>query len=268
VAAHKSVELPNGVKLSYGEQGDASGVPVLFLHGLADSWHAFEPVLAHLPDSIRAFAITQRGHGDSSHPAQGYHISDIVADLREFMGALELDAAVIVGASSGGFAARQFAIEHADSTLALVLWGSPATLRNKPEIIKWRDTVLATMTDPVDASFVRDFQVSTLVRPVPPEFFERLIEESMKVPAHAWRATVAGLLEDDSLAQLGKIKAPTLILWGDADTILSRSDQEMLVEAIPGARLLIYPGAGHTLYWEEPMRVAADLAAFIQEIGN
>lgn len=57
----KSVELPTHVQLPYMEQGDPSGVPVLLLHAIADSWHAFEPVLAHLPNSIHAFALTQRG---------------------------------------------------------------------------------------------------------------------------------------------------------------------------------------------------------------
>ena len=73
-------------------------------------------------------------------------------------------------------------------------------------------------------------------------------------------------MEDDSLEELDKIKAPTLIVWGDQDTILPRSDQEALAAAIPGSRLLVYPGAGHAFYWENPGRVASDLAAFIAEL--
>jgi pimeloyl-ACP methyl ester carboxylesterase len=65
VSIMKSVELPNGVRLPYVEQGDPSGVPVLLLHGITDSWYSFEPVLPHLPESIHAFALTQRGHGDA-----------------------------------------------------------------------------------------------------------------------------------------------------------------------------------------------------------
>ena len=70
--AIKCVELPNRVKLPYVEQGDSSGVPVLLLHGVTDSWRSFERVLPHLPASIRAFALTQRGHGDADRPAAGY----------------------------------------------------------------------------------------------------------------------------------------------------------------------------------------------------
>lgn len=64
----KSLELPTRVRLSYVEQGDPVGVPVLLLPGLGDSWRSFKPVLHHLPDSIRVFALTQRRHGDASHP--------------------------------------------------------------------------------------------------------------------------------------------------------------------------------------------------------
>ena len=54
------------------------------------------------------------------------------------------------------------------------------------------------------------------------------------------------------------------MIWGDRDAIIPRSDQEVLTGAIAGSRLVVYAGAGHTLYWEEPERVAADLVAFVQ----
>jgi non-heme chloroperoxidase len=62
----KSVELPTGVTLQYAEQGDPAGIPVLLLHGYSDSWHSYGRVLLHLPEDIRTFALTLRGHGDSS----------------------------------------------------------------------------------------------------------------------------------------------------------------------------------------------------------
>jgi non-heme chloroperoxidase len=61
----KSVELPNRIQLQYVEQGDPARIPLLLLHGVTDSRHSFELVLPHLPESIHAFALTQRGHGDA-----------------------------------------------------------------------------------------------------------------------------------------------------------------------------------------------------------
>jgi pimeloyl-ACP methyl ester carboxylesterase len=71
--AVKSAALSTGVTLPYVEQGDPAGTPVVLLHGITDSWRSFEPVLPYLPDSIRAFALTQRGHGDADRPAAAYH---------------------------------------------------------------------------------------------------------------------------------------------------------------------------------------------------
>jgi non-heme chloroperoxidase len=262
----KSVELPGRVKLPYVEQGDPSGVPVVLLHAIADSWRSFEPVLSELPESIHAFALTQRGHGDASRPARGYYSRDFAADLVAFMDALYLEAAVVVGGSSGGFVARRFAIDHPERTLGLVFLGSPAILRDKPGVQEMWDSTISELKDPISSDFVREFAESTLAQPVPQAFLETIVQENLKVPARVWRATFKGLLDDRSLRELYKIKAPTLILWGDRDAILPRSDQEFLATAITRSRLLVYTGAGHAFYWEEPGRVASDLAAFIADL--
>ena len=262
----RSVELPGRVTLPYVEQGDPSGVPIVLLHAIADSWRVFEPVLSKLPQSIHAFALTQRGHGDASRPARGYHSRDFTADLAAFMDAVHLDAAVVLGGSSGGFIARRFAIDYPERTLGLVFLGSPAILRDKPGVQELWDSTISELEDPISPDFVREFVESTLTRPVPQAFLETIVQENLKAPARVWRETFEGLLEDDSLEELHKIKAPTLIIWGERDAILPRSDQETLAAAIPGSRLLVYPGAGHAFYWEDPGRVASDLAAFIAEL--
>ena len=90
-----------------------------------------------------------------------------------------------------------------------------------------------------------------------------LVQENLKVPAFVWKATFEGLMQDDFSQELGHIKAPTLIVWGDQDPILPRNDQERMAALIPGARLVVYPDAGHVFYWEEPDRIASDLAFFV-----
>jgi len=256
------------VKLPYVEQGVPSGAPLVLLHAVADSWRTFELVLPHLPPSIRVFALTQRGHGDASKPERGYGIRDFADDLAAFMDAVGLEAAVIVGGSSGGFAARRFAIDHPERTLGLALLGSPLTLGDKPAVREMFDSTIAALTDPIDSAFVREFAESTLVQPIPQAFLGTIVAESLKVPARVWKAVFEGLLEDDSAKELDRIKAPTLIVWGDKDTILPRSDEEATAAAIPNSRLVVYEGVGHSCYWEEPQRIAADLAAFVESIVN
>jgi pimeloyl-ACP methyl ester carboxylesterase len=193
-------------------------------------------------------------------------VRDFKADLEAFMNALHIDTAVIVGASSGGFVARRLAIDDPARVLGLVLWGSPATLQNKPKVLEWWRSTVSRLDDPIDPEFVREFQAGTLVQQVPPAFFETIVREALEVPAYVWRETLAGMLEDDTLAELSKIKAPTLVVWGEQDPTLPYSDQKVLADSIPGARLLTYAGAGHTFYWEEPARAASDLVAFIQHL--
>jgi non-heme chloroperoxidase len=264
----ESVELPNGVKLPYVEQGDPSGVPVLLLHGITDSWRSFEPVLPHLPDSIHAFALSQRGHGDADRPAAGYRPHDFAADVAAFMDALEIGPAVVVGHSMGASTAQRFAIDYPGRTLGLVLVGSLATWRSHPDFVELWDSVVSTLTDPIDPGFVREFQESTLAQSVPPVFFETIVRESLKLPARVWRAVLLeGLLETDFSGELGKIEAPTLIVWGDQDD-LTRSGQEVLAAAISGSRLVVYPGAGHAVHWEEPEPVADDIATFVKKVAG
>jgi len=268
IARAINVELPTKVTLQYVEQGSSSGYPLILLHGYADSWRSFERVLSYLPTSIRAFALTQRGHGDASRPLTGYTPREFAMDLAAFMDALHLEAAVIAGGSSGGVVARRFAIDHPQRTVGLILVGSPLTLRDKPGVREMWDSTISKLRDPIDPEFVREFAESTLAQQVPQAFLRTVVEESLKVPARVWRATLEGLLEDDSSEELDKITAPTLIIWGDKDTIIPRSDQETLVERIAGSRLVVFPGAGHASYWEEPAHFASDIEAFIEDLAH
>jgi pimeloyl-ACP methyl ester carboxylesterase len=261
-----TIELPNQVKLQYVEQGDSLGLPLILLHGYTDSWHSFERVLPYLPKSIRTFALTQRGHGDASRPATGYRSSDFAMDLAGFMDVLRLKKAVIVGGSSGGIIARRFAIDHPNRTLGLILVGSPLTFQDKPGVLELWDSTTSKLEDPIDPSFVRGFMMSQLAQQVPQAFLKTMLRENLKVPARVWKATLIGLIEDDSSEELNKIKAPTLIVWGDKDAIIPRSDQETLLERIANSRIVVYPRAGHALYWEEPAQFASDIVTFIENL--
>jgi non-heme chloroperoxidase len=262
--AMQTVELPSGIRLSYVEHGNRDGIPVVLLHGITDSWRSFERVLPHLPESIHAFAISQRGHGDSDRPDSGYAPRHFAADLAAFMDARGVEAAWVVGHSMGASIAQRFAIDHPERTLGLAVIGSLPTWKDHPDFVGLWDSVVSTLEDPVDPAFVREFQVSTLALPVPPEFLDTVVAESLKLPARVWRAVLReALLDADFSGELGTIQAPTLIFWGDRDS-MTQGGQGALSAAIPGSRRLVYAGAGHGLHWELPERFAADLAAFVR----
>lgn len=262
----RTVALPTGVTLQYIERGKPSGLPVIFLHGVTDSCRSFEPLLERLPETIRALAITLRGHGASSKPEDGYRYADMAEDLRAFMDALRLPAAVIAGHSMGSMVAQRFVTLHPDRVAGLVLMGAFRTIHRHAGVQEFWDTALATLTDPVDPRLVREFQESTLARPVPPEFFEIVVNESLQVPARVWRQTFNGFLQTpDFSEELAAVEAPTLIAWGELDTYASRADQDALHRTIAGSRLVLYPGAGHAFHWEDPDRFAADLVEFVYQ---
>jgi len=91
----KSIVLPGRTRLEYVEQGNSEGFPVVFLHGVTDSWRSRELVLPHLPPWIRALAPSQRGHGESDRPAD-YRARDFAEDIAAFGDALGLDRFVLV----------------------------------------------------------------------------------------------------------------------------------------------------------------------------
>ena len=262
----RSITISSGVTLQYAERGGALGIPVVFLHGVTDSWRSFEPVLDRLPGTIRAFAITQRGHGNSSKPAQGYSYGDMAEDLRAFMDAIEVTAAVVVGHSMGSMVAQRFAIDHPGRVAGLVLMGAFRTIHGHPGLQEFWDTAVSRLTDPIDPAFVRDFQVSTLARGVPPEFLNTVVSESLQVPARVCRAAFKEFLETPDFSHgLAQFAGPALVVWGDRDAYAHREDQEALRGVIADSRLVTYAGVGHALHWDEPDRFAADLVAFVYE---
>jgi pimeloyl-ACP methyl ester carboxylesterase len=177
------------------------------------------------------------------------------------MDAIGLERAMIAGHSMGSIVAQRFAIDYPERTLGLVLLGAFATTADHPTWVGlWQDA--AGLEDPVDVGFVAEFQQSTLAQPVSPDFFEIVVAESLKVPARVWRAIIEDFLGADHRTRLASIQAPALIVWGDRDTYCPRADQDALVAAIADARLVVNPGAGHALHWEEPELFAADLATF------
>lgn len=262
-----SARLPDGTSLPYLEQGDRSGLPVVLLHAVGESWRSWDRLLPHLPPDLRAVAVTQRGHGDADKPDGGYGLGQAAADVAAFLDVLGLARVVVAGTSSGGLVAQQVAVQHADRVLGLLLVGSPRGLRGVP-MPEWvRD--VAALPDPVPRSFARESIDSFPVgRALPEEFVEQMVEDGTRLPARVWRAVMAGLLDAAPPTETGAILTPTTVLWGDCDGVLPRADEERLVEAIPGARLVVYEGTGHLVLWEEPERVAADLVRLVREISR
>ena len=246
--------LPDGLRLHYVHAGPQQGPAVILLHGTSDSSFSFSRVLPLLPAHLRVVSVDQRGHGRSDRPASGYSMDAFASDLLALMDVLRIDRAAVVGHSMGSFIARRAAEKAPHRISRLVLVGTAMTPRNR--VIGDLVAATTTLADPVDETFIREFQASTIRRPVPSSFFEEVVAESKRLPAHVWRQSAAGMW---NYQPQWPITCPTAIIGGALDTVFSVEEQTEVFIATERSTLHIEPGVGHTIHWEAPERFV-DLA--------
>jgi pimeloyl-ACP methyl ester carboxylesterase len=259
-----TTRLSTGLRAHYAEQGNPTGEAIVFLHAYVDSWFSYSRVLPLLPPRYHAYALDQRGHGDSERPDCCYTVDDFAADVVAFLDAIGAGRATLVGHSGSCLVARCVAEVFPERVARLVLIGAPGTLGDNEEELELQ-TAVRGLHDPVPEQFARELQGAAAHVPLPERFFNGLIAESLKLPARVWRSALDGLFAFDDAADLGRIAAPTLLIWGEWDRWLPREEEDQLAVAIPGARVVVYPATGHSPNWERPERVAADLDAFMGE---
>ncbi len=257
------IETQTGVTLDGAAQGERRGPAVLLLHGYSDSWRSYVPLLDALPPAWRAIAVSLRGHGESDRPARDYTIRDFADDLPAVLTHLDIDRAAVVGHSMGSMVAARLALAQPTRVEALVLLGALTTLQGNPAIDDDFCDAIAALADPVDAGFVREFQESTLARPVPSDFMDGIVAESGKLPARIWHDALDAMLADDLAPELSGIAAPTLLLWGDQDGLCDRDSQIRMASALPAAEFSVVANAGHAPHWEDPQGIAEAIAAFL-----
>ena len=256
------VRVATGVELQVVESGPADGRPVLFLHGYTDSWFSFSRILGGLPHDVRAIVPSQRGHGDSERPACCYTVDDLARDAVALLDALGIRQADVVGHSMGSMIAQRIAAEHPGRVRRLVLIGAATT--GALPVVEEFNTAVHSLADPIPDAFAREFQVSTAYDSLPSQFLDRVVRESMKVPAHVWRAALAGIIAPEARTDLAGIDAPTLILWGEQDAFFPRAQQDLLVAGISNARLVTFDRIGHSPHWEDPERLLQKLNEFLE----
>lgn len=247
--------LSGVLRLRYLEQGPPEGDAVLMLHGTGDSSFSFSRALPLLPATLRVLVPDQRGHGDSDHPPRSYSMDEFALDALELLDELKVPRVTLVGHSMGSFIARRIAAFAPARVERLILIGAGPSGDNAA--LREIAAAVAPLVDPVDPAFVRGFQLGTSSDELPPEFFERVVEESLKVPAKVWKAAMAGLMAYEPAED--QIVCDTLVMGGELDSVFSVAEQQEVVRRIRGARLQLFPGVGHALHWERPEALAEAL---------
>jgi pimeloyl-ACP methyl ester carboxylesterase len=250
----------------------------LLIHGIAGSSRTWEQVIPLLAREHTVLAPDLVGHGESAKPAGDYSLGAQASTLRDLLSVLGVERVTVVGQSFGGGVAMQFSYQFPEHCDRLVLVGSGGLGRE----VSW---LLRLLTIPgveyvlpvVTPGFVRDRGndlVSFLykagfrhARGV--EMWRAYASLSELESRRAFVRTLRGVVDPggQSVNAMDRLylaaRMPTLIVWGDRDTIIPVSHARAAHEAIPGSRLEIIEGAGHFPHVEEPLRFVELLSEFI-----
>jgi len=259
----------------YRTHGDADGLPMLLLHGSFASSRWWEPFFAILPDEIYAIAPDLRGCGgsgrnDEGNEDVGYEISDQAEDVAAFVDALGLTDFDLVGHSSGGAIAIEYALTHPGRARSLILVdsapveGAFTTLEGYQLLEQMRE----------DRGLLSQ-ALSSLMPSTPPptmtagefrSFFETLVDDAAGMAPAAFTAVARALDHWNRFEEARYLSLPTLLLWGALDTLVDRDSTTRMLIAIPGAaNLEVLAGAGHSPMIESPAALAERIIDFITE---
>lgn len=265
-----TVQSSAGAALHVEESG--TGRPLVLLHGWSLDSAALLGPLAPLARRARLVAPDLRGHGRSAAGAGAWTLDDLADDVARVFAALDLRDAVVAGWSLGGLAALAALPALAGRVRALALVSSTPCFTEREG---WAHALPARTVDAVAAQVRRE--PARAVR----RFFEGMfapgeldapalaragvLRAATPVPAAA--ALLAGLdvlRHADLRAALGGVRVPTLVLHGEADPVCPPGAGRALAAAIPGARLLLLPGAGHAPFVARPGPVVDALGTLLE----
>ncbi len=230
-----------GYRMHFFEAGEASGTPLLLVHGLGargEDWAPMIPALA--AKGFHVYAPDLLGYGRSAHPDVSYSISMEEAAVVQFMQALHLAHADVGGWSMGGWVTLKLALDHPEMVDRLVVYDSagiyfPATFG--PELFT-----------PADVAGVR--RLAAMLTPKPramPDFVAKAALRKLQGNAWVIRRSMRAMTNGHDLLdfRLNNMRVPTLIVWGAQDALIPLATGETMHQDIPHSVLNVMEGCGH-----------------------
>jgi pimeloyl-ACP methyl ester carboxylesterase len=274
LTAHE-LEL-HGHRVSYRRAG--SGPALLLLHGITDSSATWEGVAPALADHFTLIAPDLLGHGESATPRGDYSLGAHASGARDLLTALGIERVTVVGHSLGGGIAMQFAYQFPERCERLVLVSSGGLGREvhlllRAAALPGADYVLPALTSAGLMTVGRGVGgLLKRLRLAPGEDLQVLAQGfasldnagSRQAFLHTVRAVIEPSGQRVSAADRLSLAAllPSLIVWGERDSIIPVEHGLAAHEAMPGSRFETFPGAGHMPHDADPERFAALLIDF------
>jgi len=251
--------------------GPASGPPLLLLHGIAERWQTFLPVISLLTPRWQVYALDLRGHGRSGRVRNGYQIVGYARDIDHFLRSDIRQPAVILGHSIGALIAIYLAAAQPQLVKMVVLVDPPLHLQHTP--------LKAVSNGPYEAfkRIIAILQASGSTQAI-----ERALVEQFpggEKANHQARAEVLSQLDPGTLASLlegrhvkglnldallRRMRCPTLLIQGNPKRGAALWDEDVdraLTLLSHGARISI-PGGGHMLHHSHPEVIASAVNDF------
>jgi 3-oxoadipate enol-lactonase len=256
--------MVRGVNLAVEVQGD--GPAVLFVHGYPFDHSIWRDQIDGL-DGYRRIAPDLRGMGQSDAPDLGYGMSIYAADLAALLDTLGVDEVVLCGLSMGGYVAFEFLRNWRPRVRGLVLLSTRAEA-DTPEARRARDASAAVARER-GSSAIAESMLPNVLSPSTmtgqPEVAERVRNLMAGTPVSGIVGALAAMRDRPGSESLlpTLVGIPTLILSGEADTLIPPDQARAMAQLIPGARLTIIPGAGHLPPVEQPTATTKALREFL-----
>jgi aminoacrylate hydrolase len=254
--------LPDGGTLAYGVHG--AGPPLLLvpgLGGMASAWASVVPVLA------RRFTVIlhdHRGTGMSSRCDRPYSIASIAADVRALMDRLAIDAAALVGHSTGGAVAQHLAL-HAPERLTRVVLS--ATWARSCAYMRRLFALRLQVLDRLGMAAYQELGELVLYPPwwlaAQPETPPRA--DATPLDIEIIRRRIGAVLAHDTQDALSRIALPVLVITALDDAVVPAAHSDGLAHDIPGARLALLGDGGHLIARTCPDAYLAQVEPFLMD---
>lgn len=238
-------------KLYFEEAGNPAGKPLVMLHGGFGSLADFNSILGNLPDQFRIIGIDFRGHGKSTLGSKPLTYKQYQSDVRCILEHLGVHSYSLFGFSDGGIVAYRLAAQQPQEVEALVTVGSQFRLYKDDPVFE----ILSAMTaETWKGMFPESVEYYMSVNPNPD--FSALVQAVVAL----WTDQSSTGYPYDGITT---IHAPTLIIRGDADPLLSLNEAAELQEKIEGGNFFNIPFSGHEVHKDAPDLLLAVLNEFL-----
>jgi pimeloyl-ACP methyl ester carboxylesterase len=266
--------LPDGARAHVRDRGPRDAPALVLIHGSNASLFTWEPWAARLSGQWRVVSMDMPGHGlTGAVPNGDYSQEAMVRFTAEVADKLGLHSFALGGNSMGGGVAARFAEEHPNRVSALILvdaGGMPTKEQGSSIPLVFRiarmPVVNQLLLHITPRSLVSEGLNDAIVRKN--VLTDQMIDQywdfaRMAGTREATRARFALPWNTAVADDIGKITAPTLILWGEKDGLIPVEAAHRFHDAIKGSKLIIYPGTGHIPQEEVADRSAKDVADFL-----